>query len=90
MAPSRLPGISPVPAVSYRDMVPEDAHAVATCFYRTYGFTAPVADEVVYHPDKFAALAAPGFILEALQPSPTAASWVISASRASTPTIQSA
>jgi GNAT superfamily N-acetyltransferase len=46
---------SPGP-IAYRDMVPEDAHAVATCFYRTYGFTAPVADEVVYHPDKLAEL----------------------------------
>lgn len=42
--------------ITYRDMTPEDAHAVATCFYSTYGFTAPIADEVVYHPEKFAAL----------------------------------
>lgn len=41
--------------IQYRDMTPEDAFGVATCFYRTYGFTAPVADEVIYHPDKCAA-----------------------------------
>jgi GNAT superfamily N-acetyltransferase len=42
-------------AIQYRDMTPADALGVATCFYRTYGFTAPVADEVIYHPDKCAA-----------------------------------
>jgi anti-sigma regulatory factor (Ser/Thr protein kinase) len=50
---SRSPG--PVLSIQYRDMAPEDAHAVATCFYRTYGFTAPVADEVIYHPERCAA-----------------------------------
>jgi len=35
-------------------MLPEDAFEVARCFYRTYGFTAPIADEVIYHPDKCA------------------------------------
>lgn len=60
-AAPRPPGTAP--AIAYRDMLPEDAHAVATCFYRTYGFTAPVADEVVYHPEKFAALVQSGLHL---------------------------
>jgi GNAT superfamily N-acetyltransferase/anti-sigma regulatory factor (Ser/Thr protein kinase) len=62
-APAKPAGMPAPVAISYRDMTPEDAHAVATCFYRTYGFTAPVADEVVYHPDKFAALVRDGLHL---------------------------
>jgi anti-sigma regulatory factor (Ser/Thr protein kinase)/GNAT superfamily N-acetyltransferase len=54
-SPSKPPGAAPAPSIRYRDMAPEDAHAVATCFYRTYGFTAPVADEIIYHPERCAA-----------------------------------
>lgn len=55
---------SPLAAsIQYRDMTPDDAFAVATCFYRTYGFTAPIADEVIYHPDRFAALVRSGLHL---------------------------
>jgi ribosomal protein S18 acetylase RimI-like enzyme/anti-sigma regulatory factor (Ser/Thr protein kinase) len=64
VAPARPAAAAAPPVeISYRDMTPDDAHAVATCFYRTYGFTAPVADEVVYHPDKFAALVRGGLHL---------------------------
>jgi anti-sigma regulatory factor (Ser/Thr protein kinase)/GNAT superfamily N-acetyltransferase len=62
-APAKPSAAAPPVAIAYRDLTPEDAHAVATCFYRTYGFTAPVADEVVYHPDKFAALVRDGLHL---------------------------
>ena len=50
-------------AIQYRDMIPDDAFGVATCFYRTYGFTAPAADEVIYHPDKCAAMVQAGLLL---------------------------
>ncbi len=63
VAPAKPSAAAAPVAISYRDMTPEDAHAVATCFYRTYGFTAPVADEVVYHPDKFAAMVRDGLHL---------------------------
>jgi anti-sigma regulatory factor (Ser/Thr protein kinase)/GNAT superfamily N-acetyltransferase len=53
--PSPSSRSAPTPSIHYRDMAPEDAHGVATCFYRTYGFTAPVADEVIYHPEACAA-----------------------------------
>ena len=59
---SRSPA-SAAAAIGYRDMTPEDAFGVATCFYRTYGFTAPVADEVIYHPEKCAALVRAGLHL---------------------------
>lgn len=36
--------------LEYRSMRPEDAFEVARCFYRTYGLSAPAADEVIYHP----------------------------------------
>jgi serine/threonine-protein kinase RsbW len=61
--PSKTPGTASTLSIQYRDMAPEDAHAVATCFYRTYGFTAPVADEVIYHPEKCAALVNAGLHL---------------------------
>ncbi len=57
------PAASAAAAIQYRDMTPEDAFGVATSFYRTYGFTAPVADEVIYHPDKCAALVRAGLHL---------------------------
>jgi anti-sigma regulatory factor (Ser/Thr protein kinase)/GNAT superfamily N-acetyltransferase len=47
--------IVPRTEIKYREMAPEDALGVARCFYRTYGFTAPIADEVIYHPDRLAA-----------------------------------
>jgi serine/threonine-protein kinase RsbW len=47
-------------AIEYRDMRPEDALEVARCFYRTYGFTAPIADEVIYHPERLAARVSAG------------------------------
>ncbi len=47
-------------AIQYREMTPADALEVARCFYRTYGFTAPVADEVIYHPDRLAARVSAG------------------------------
>ncbi|MBF6570592.1 MAG: GNAT family N-acetyltransferase [Candidatus Binataceae bacterium] len=46
---------SAAPSIQYRNMTPADALGVARCFYRTYGFTAPLADEVIYHPEKLAA-----------------------------------
>jgi GNAT superfamily N-acetyltransferase/anti-sigma regulatory factor (Ser/Thr protein kinase) len=61
--PSRSPDPAPTVSIQYRDMTPDDAHGVATCFYRTYGFTAPVADEVIYHPERFAALVRAGLHL---------------------------
>lgn len=61
--PSKSQGPAPSLSIRYRDMTPEDAHAVATCFYRTYGFTAPVADEVIYHPERCAALVKAGLHL---------------------------
>ena len=44
-------------------MTPEDAFGGGDLFYRTYGFTAPVADEVIYHPEKCAALVRAGLHL---------------------------
>jgi GNAT superfamily N-acetyltransferase/anti-sigma regulatory factor (Ser/Thr protein kinase) len=40
--------------IEYRAMRPEDAFEVARCFYRTYGLSAPAADEVIYHPERCA------------------------------------
>lgn len=40
--------------IEYREMRPEDAVELARCFYRTYGMSAPAADEVVYHPERCA------------------------------------
>lgn len=40
--------------IEYRQMRPEDAFELARCFYRTYGMSAPAADEVVYHPERCA------------------------------------
>lgn len=60
---SESPGAASTLSIRYRDMSPEDAHAVATCFYRTYGFTAPVADEVIYHPERCAAMVQSGLHL---------------------------
>lgn len=40
--------------IQYRPMRPEDALDVARCFYRTYGRSAPSADEVIYHPARCA------------------------------------
>ncbi|MBV8360822.1 MAG: GNAT family N-acetyltransferase [Deltaproteobacteria bacterium] len=53
-APSRPREIVTPDSIQYRAMLPEDAFEVARCFYRTYGFTAPIADEVIYHPEKCA------------------------------------
>ncbi len=50
-------------SIQYRNMVPEDALGVASCFYHTYGFTAPIADEVIYHPDRCAAQVGAGLHL---------------------------
>jgi GNAT superfamily N-acetyltransferase len=47
--------VNSAPSIQYRNMTPADALGVARCFYRTYGFTAPLADEVIYHPEKLAA-----------------------------------
>jgi anti-sigma regulatory factor (Ser/Thr protein kinase)/GNAT superfamily N-acetyltransferase len=41
-------------ALEYREMRPEDAIELARCFYRTYGMSAPAADEVIYHPERCA------------------------------------
>jgi len=51
----KVSGSASTLSIQYRDMAPEDAHGVATCFYRTYGFTAPIADEIIYHPEACAA-----------------------------------
>lgn len=40
--------------IEYREMKPEDAFELARCFYRTYGMSAPAADESVYHPERLA------------------------------------
>ncbi len=57
-ADSAKPGTAAkAPAIQYRNMAPDDALAVARCFYRTYGLTGPVADEVIYHPERCAAQA---------------------------------
>ncbi len=50
-------------SIAYRNMAPEDAFEVARCFYRTYGLTAPIADEVIYHPEKCAARVTAGLHL---------------------------
>ncbi|HJU11115.1 MAG TPA: GNAT family N-acetyltransferase [Candidatus Binataceae bacterium] len=47
-------GATSLDEVKYRPMLPEDAYEVARCFYRTYGLSAPSADEVIYHPDRCA------------------------------------
>jgi GNAT superfamily N-acetyltransferase/anti-sigma regulatory factor (Ser/Thr protein kinase) len=54
-ASARAPNSAAAVSIQYRDMTPEDALGVATCFYHTYGFTAPVADEIIYHPETCAA-----------------------------------
>lgn len=41
-------------AIEYREMTPDDALELARCFYRTYRLSAPLADEVIYHPERCA------------------------------------
>jgi len=41
-------------ALEYREMTPDDALELARCFYRTYRLSAPLADEVIYHPERCA------------------------------------
>ncbi|HUY19119.1 MAG TPA: GNAT family N-acetyltransferase [Candidatus Binataceae bacterium] len=41
-------------AIEYREMTPEDALELTRCFYRTYRLSAPLADEVIYHPERCA------------------------------------
>lgn len=41
-------------AIEYRDIAPDDSLELTRCFYRTYGPSAPLADEVIYHPERFA------------------------------------
>jgi ribosomal protein S18 acetylase RimI-like enzyme len=40
--------------IEYREMTAADALEVARCFYRTYRLSAPLADEVIYHPERCA------------------------------------
>jgi hypothetical protein len=55
VGPPQSHNLAAAGAIGYREVAPEDALEVARCFYRTYGATAPVADEVIYHPEKCAA-----------------------------------
>jgi GNAT superfamily N-acetyltransferase len=55
VGPPQSHNLAAADAIGYREVAPEDALEVARCFYRTYGATAPVADEVIYHPEKCAA-----------------------------------
>jgi ribosomal protein S18 acetylase RimI-like enzyme len=48
------PELTAPPAIEYRDMTPDHALEVARCFYRTYRLAAPLADEVIYHPERCA------------------------------------
>jgi GNAT superfamily N-acetyltransferase len=55
VGPPQSSNIQAASSIQYRDMLPADALEVARCFYRTYGLTAPIADELIYHPEKCAA-----------------------------------
>ncbi len=51
---AETPAPAALPAIEYREMTAGDALEVARCFYRTYRLSGPLADEVIYHPERCA------------------------------------